>query len=239
MILSVVNLKGGVGKSTLSVHAAAWLHAQGLRVAAVDADRQRTLSEWLTRAAPQLALHQTASAAELLRLLPALGAALDAVVVDGPAALAAEAAAMVSVSDVVLLPVGASPLELSASYRTARMIYKGRFARGGAPKVWVVLNRVQARTRLARIAATAILRYGFPVAPVAIAARAAFADAAARGLVVSQLGSAGRDAASELDSLFRAILPECCREQRPMSTEAQRAEHPAARLGAPLPEPLA
>ena len=40
MIIAMTNSKGGVGKSTLAVHLAAWWHEQGARVALVDADVQ-------------------------------------------------------------------------------------------------------------------------------------------------------------------------------------------------------
>ena len=52
MYIAMVNAKGGVGKRTLAVHLAVWLHEQGRRVILVDCDLQRSSSQWLAEAEP-------------------------------------------------------------------------------------------------------------------------------------------------------------------------------------------
>ena len=58
MIIAIINSKGGVGKSTLAVHLAAWLHEQGHSVTLADCDTQQSSSEWLhgNRSRPKIAL---------------------------------------------------------------------------------------------------------------------------------------------------------------------------------------
>ena len=56
MIIVVANSKGGVGKSTLSVHLAAWLREQGHRVTFADCDAQESSSQWIREALPELGL---------------------------------------------------------------------------------------------------------------------------------------------------------------------------------------
>jgi len=49
MIIATTNSKGGVGKSTIAVHLAAWLHQQGKNVIVIDCDTQQSCSRWLHR----------------------------------------------------------------------------------------------------------------------------------------------------------------------------------------------
>ncbi|MBL9081841.1 MAG: ParA family protein [Planctomycetales bacterium] len=44
MIITIANSKGGVGKSTLAVHLAAWLHEHGHSVTLADCDTQQSSS---------------------------------------------------------------------------------------------------------------------------------------------------------------------------------------------------
>ena len=46
VIIVIANSKGGVGKSTIAVHLAAWLHEQGHSVTLADCDTQHSSSEW-------------------------------------------------------------------------------------------------------------------------------------------------------------------------------------------------
>jgi chromosome partitioning protein len=50
MLMAMVNSKGGVGKSTLAVHFAVWLHECGYRVILLDCDLQRSSSQWIAEA---------------------------------------------------------------------------------------------------------------------------------------------------------------------------------------------
>lgn len=208
MVIAVVNSKGGVGKSTLAVHLAVWLREQGRHVAVIDADAQGSTAEWLSRAEPEIRLERCASSAEILDRYPRLQALHDAVVIDGPAALSAETVTIIGVADVALVPIGPSMMDISASYRTARLIYKVRFnpKRNGRPDTFIVLNRVQPRTRLARIAAAAILQYGFPVANNALQLRQAYAEACGEGTVVWRMGARGQHATEEIRALFAEVL---------------------------------
>src|SRR5947208_1645854 len=84
MIIVVANSKGGVGKSTLAVHLAAWLHEQGHTVTLADCDTQHSSSEWAKEAAPAVKSVRLADPDEILDRLPALSQQTDFVVADGP-----------------------------------------------------------------------------------------------------------------------------------------------------------
>lgn len=233
MFVAIVNSKGGVGKSTIAVHAAAWLHERGLRVVLLDADAQHSSSEWLSRAAPDIRVVRESGARAILDCAPRLQAVCDVVVADGPAALGPATVALIAVADRVLMPIGPSMMDVNASYRTARMIYRARFKTGGAgrPEALTIMNRVQSRTRLARTTAAAILNFGFPAAPVALQLRQAYAEACGLGDVVWRMGAAARPAANEIHELFENVLS-LDRATGVTAAAQQAADHPADRPAA-------
>jgi chromosome partitioning protein len=208
VIVGLINSKGGVGKSTIAVHAAAWLREQGRQVALVDADEQASSSGWFARAEPDAPLYRISDAGELFRALPRLDAAYDAVVADGPAVLDAVTFSLVGLAHVVLLPVGPSMLDVAASFRAARAIYRVKLdPRRQAPlDAFTVFNRVQPRTKMARVAAEAVVKYGFPIASNILQLRAAYAEACAAGTVVWRLGVGAQHAATEVRNLFAEVL---------------------------------
>lgn len=208
MLIAIANSKGGVGKSTIAVHLSVWLAEQGLRVATIDADPQASLSTWLPKVEPNVPIKRYQSAAEILRYAPRLRDLYDVVVTDSPAALCTELGALLTAADVALLPINASMLDVWASYRTARLIYRARFAAlpHDRPVAITVLNRARPRARLARIAAEAVRQFGFPVALNALAARTAYAEAAGAGAVVWRMGVRAQAAASEVLGLFGELF---------------------------------
>ena len=80
MIIVVANSKGGVGKSTIAVHLAAWLSEQGHSVTLADCDTQHSSSQWIHEAVPDLKTVQLADPNEILDRLPTLGQQAEYVV---------------------------------------------------------------------------------------------------------------------------------------------------------------
>src|SRR5882757_4559727 len=84
MIIVVANSKGGVGKTTIAVHLAAWLHEQGHRVTLADCDTQHSSSDWLQEAVPEIKTARLGSPDQILDELPSIARDCDYVVADGP-----------------------------------------------------------------------------------------------------------------------------------------------------------
>src|SRR5713101_10039843 len=104
MFLAMVNAKGGVGKSTLAVHLAVWLHERGQRVMLVDCDLQRSSSQWMAEAAPEVRVEVLLSEDELIERAPVFQQEVDIVVADGPAGLKKLTRALLLVCDTAFIP---------------------------------------------------------------------------------------------------------------------------------------
>src|SRR5947207_4350552 len=99
MIIAVANSKGGVGKSTLAVHLAAWLDKQGHSVTLADCDTQQSSSQWIREAAPQVKALCFKDPDAILNDLPALAQETDYLVADGPGSLAETSRALLLIAD--------------------------------------------------------------------------------------------------------------------------------------------
>ena len=105
MIIVVANSKGGVGKSTIAAHLAAWLHEQGHTVTLADCDTQHSSSEWAKEAVPGVKTVRLTDPDEILDRLPALGQQADYVVADGPGSNTETSRALLLRADLALVSV--------------------------------------------------------------------------------------------------------------------------------------
>ncbi|MTD29313.1 ParA family partition ATPase [Erwinia sorbitola] len=112
-IISFLNGKGGVGKTTTSINIATCLARKGHRVVMVDTDPQGSISNWYDETKCKFDLAEAASEKEVYTVRKQLKD-YDYVVIDGAAAITAISSAAVMVSDLVLIPVTPSPLDFAA-----------------------------------------------------------------------------------------------------------------------------
>lgn len=223
MIIVVANSKGGVGKSTLAVHLAAWLHEQGHSVTLADCDTQHSSSEWAKEAAPEVKAVRLADPDEILDRLPVLGQQTDFVVADGPGSNTETSRALLLRADLALVPCKASMLEVRALAQATNVLRQAQDIRGGEPRAIIVLSMVGKTYRLTQDMKDAAAALELPLAKTALTLKQIYADAPGQGAVVRQLGSRGREAASEVEALFREVLPEAIQKG-----SARRAARKAA-----------
>lgn len=204
--VAVVNSKGGVGKSTLSVHLVAWLRARGFRVALVDSDKQRSSSIWLAEAALGATILTADTPEDALKTSQEAAGAHDVLVADGPAGLDEISRSWLLLADLAILPVTPSILDLrSVSEATAKL----RFAQAinkGRPEGRLVLNRLKTRDTISAEVRQAAPQLGIAVVQHVVRDLQAFRDAAQQGTVVSNLGRRGEQAASDIDAVCMELL---------------------------------
>jgi chromosome partitioning protein len=208
MIIVVANSKGGVGKSTLAVHLAAWLHEQGHTVTLADCDTQHSSSQWAKEAVPEVKTVQLGDANEILDRLPALAAQCDYVVADGPGSNTETSRALLLRADLALVPCKASMLEVRALAQATNVLRQAQDIRGGHPRAIIVLSMVGKTYRLTQDMKDAAAALELPLAKTAITLKQIYADAPGQGAVVWRLGARARDAANEISALFREVLPD-------------------------------
>jgi chromosome partitioning protein len=203
-IVALTNSKGGVGKSTISVHLAAWTHGRGSRTALVDADAQGASSVWMREAVPELTVFRLQTPDEILDQVPRLGLEFDLLVIDGPAGLSEVTRAVLLVANLALLPCGPSVLDLRAAQEAIRVVLQAQRIRSGPPQVVLVPNKLQVQYRLSRELLATLGSLEVPVTS-GLRLRQAFADAAGQGSLVWQMGPSAAAATTEITCLFGGL----------------------------------
>jgi len=207
MIIVIANNKGGVGKSSIAVHLAAWLHEQGYKVILVDCDRQQSSSEWLQEAIPSIRTVRLSSSDEIINELPLLREEADFIVGDGPGSDTDLSRCLLMRTDFALIPCKASMLEVRALHQATDVLRQAQDVRKGPPAAVGVLSMVGKHYRLTKDMREAAAILKLPLANVALTLRQVYADAPGQGALVWQMGSRGKEAGDEIKKLFQEILP--------------------------------
>ena len=221
MIITVANSKGGVGKSTLAVHLAAWLHKQGHSVTLADCDTQQSSSEWIREAVPQVKAIRLDTTDEILNELPQLDQECDYVVADGPGSQTETSRALLLRADLAIVPCKASMLEVRALAKATEALRQAQDIRGGVPKAVIVLSMVGKNYRLTKDMKDAAAALSLPLASTPFILRQIYADAPGQASVVWNMGSRAGEAAAEIDQLFSEILPDAGKQKMPAAAQQQ------------------
>lgn len=208
MVISFVNSKGGVGKSTLAGNLAGWLHEHGRSVILVDGDVQQSSSEWIREAAPAIRVVQLSNADAVLEEMPILANEADYVVADGPGSQTETSRALLLWSDLAIIPCKASMFEARSLTKNTAFVRQAQAVRQGPPEAIAVLSMVGRDYRLTRDMHDAATALNLTLTNTPITLRQAYADAPGQAAFVWNMGYAARDAAQEIDQLFRELLPE-------------------------------
>lgn len=199
MVVSILNQKGGVGKTTTAVNLAAIL-SEGRRILLVDADPQGSASWWVDRGAMPFDLAAETDPALLGRLRSITD--YDLVIVDTPPALRSQALrSVVKASDYLILPTLPAPLDL-ASVMAAAGELEGRYR--------VLLVRVDPRSRAEAAQVLEALRAAeIPAFSAFVRSYKAHERAALEGLPITAWGGPYQ---AEAESDYRAVAAELLRE---------------------------
>lgn len=203
MIISFLNQKGGVGKTTLSVNVAAYLAEAGHRVLLIDADKQGSATTWAS--IREDAPFQVVSMARANMARDALKLAADYTytIIDGPPHAEEIARSCIVASDFVALPIEPSGLSTWASDLTVKQVQEAQEFKPSL-KCGFVVSRKIGNTVIGRDIRSMAREAGIPVLTSDIEQRVAFAESLTMGKSIFEW-AAGSAAANEIKQLTKEI----------------------------------
>lgn len=209
-IIGLVQSKGGVGKTTTALNLAAEFARRGMKVAVVDADPAAHAAAIgddgkLPFGVSAQLLEEAEDKAVIAWTKAVRSGQHDLVLIDAPGAMGAAFGATIAVADLVLVPSGATVLDMRGAAETVGIIRRHRKASGrSTPDIMVVPTRVDKRTAAGKDVVTALAALTEPVAPV-ISYRAIVADSLASGEGVPNESPSGLEFSALADAVLTRL----------------------------------
>lgn len=210
-IISVVNQKGGSGKTTLSMQLAGSLARRGHKVLVVDADPQATATRWAATAEdnkpfPASVVGLSAASAKVHREVKKFVADYDFILIDcPPAADSPVPQSALLIADLALVPLIPSPLDMWAAVGIRQVIGNVTDINDNL-RARLVVNQCQPKTNLAREALEVLPEFGIELCETYIHQRQVYRQSAVFGQTVHDFGSRAAEAVREIEALTDEVL---------------------------------
>lgn len=182
-VISVLNQKGGAGKTTVATHLARAFQLDGSKVLLVDSDPQGSARDWAAMNTGQplsvVGIDRPTIERDLKSVAP-----MDFVVIDGAPQIHDMAVSAVKASHFVLIPVQPSPYDIWATAALVELVKARIDITDGKLHAAFVLSRVIKNSKIGEEVAAVLSDYGLPILQSRISQRVAFPASAARGSTV-------------------------------------------------------
>jgi chromosome partitioning protein len=204
-IIALIGNKGGAGKTTLCINLASGLLRQSSTVL-LDADPQRSSLQWRNIAGRDDLVEVVDAVDDVQLMAQQYRDDYDCLVIDCPPSVQSEQTRQaLSCSDIAVIPVLPSPLDLWASVYVEQELEWVRSINPGIRPLLVV-NQLEPRTRLSRLMHDALAEIEIPAADTSIRRRMVYRNAMLEGRSVLDAGAAAADAANEIRQLIEELV---------------------------------
>jgi len=184
MKIGITNLKGGVGKTTLSINLAVCLAHAGYKVCIVDTDVNQTSLKWYgvrDEKLPEVLVLGAIDSKALNKAVDKLHESHDIIIIDGTPSLSEMTTRIILASDLLIIPIrpGANDFRTMDEFFTR---YNAIKEIKGVIPAYFLLNEYSERINVHKtIKDTLLQHYGFPMLETVIKSRTAYVETCMMG----------------------------------------------------------
>lgn len=203
-VISILNQKGGSGKTTIAINLARAYQLQGHSVLLVDSDKQGSSRDWQSaepnNPIPLLVLDQVSIDKDLKKVT----GKYDYIIIDGSPQATEIAVATIRASDFILIPMQPSPFDIWASSNLIELVKQGKTANPKL-KAGIVLTRLVKNTKIGNEVSQIIHDFELPVLNSTIGQRTCYPYSASLGQTIFDTERPSSEPVSEINSLANEI----------------------------------
>ncbi len=210
MVISVTNLKGGVGKTTIATNLAVCLAYQGYDVCIVDTDLgQQSSMEWSGNRSADLKAIPVfgVNVKQLNKEVDELKKRYNIVVIDGTPHLSELADRTILASNILLIPLTPSVYDFrgfEGFLQRYEQIKNIKVSSGSTTDAFVILNRVVPNTNVSKDIQEAVEAYDIHMLKTKLVSRISYVDTASEGKGVVEYKD--KKAKEEMEELTKEVL---------------------------------
>lgn len=207
-IISIIQVKGGAGRSTIATNLAGMMESK--KVALIDCDMpQATAASWASIRQGNITTATASDHLQLVKTVEAFNVEHNFIVVDAPPRIAEMTKVALMLSDLCIVPLGASAVEIWATSDLLKTIDEAKAIKSDID-VRIVWNRFRASTRSAQeLSEASHKELKLKEFSTKLGYRVAYSEAMARGMTVTEWGDKTAKAemlafGKELEKLLKA-----------------------------------
>lgn len=203
-VISILNQKGGVGKTTIAVNLSYGIAVKRFRVLLIDSDPQGSVKAWqgVSGESAFSIIHYAQD--NLYKEINTLAKGYDYVIIDGPPGKESITKSILTISDLVIIPIRPSILDLWSSQEIIDLV-KEAGELNPRIKGMLLVSQKAPGTRIGKEAKESLGGYDLDIFNTEINLRIAYAEAMINGKAVMEYDPES-EASKEIVNLTKEVL---------------------------------